>query len=285
MRDPARAVLEATLAEALGQASVPTQIGGYAEPQQPYKSAPPPSPSAAPSAPPAPASPSTAPPRRAAVVQVALSHGKAPAGRHTLPFVQNPDSPAAAAYRVLRHKLREVDSPRIIAVTSPNRKEGKTSCVIDLAMALAEHGTSKVLIVEANFRAPNVAAALGFPVPACFGAQMAAHVKTPSSPWQVVAAFFPNLHVLAVDPASVGHWVLNAPAFKIAMDQFRASDYQHIIIDCPHALGSADVNVIEDSADGVLLTAVSGSTPAASLQKAARHLAPANILGVVLLER
>ena len=273
-RDPARAVLEATLAEALSAGSRPHSSA------PPAHSSPRPSPSAAP-----PASRASAPPGRPGVVTVALVHNEPPPGPPRLPFVQNPDSPAAAAFRVLRHKLRQVDSPRTIAITSPNAREGKTTCAIDLAMALTEHGRAKVLLVEANFRAPHVSVALGFSPPSCFGAQMASHMKTPSAPWQVTSAFFPNLHVLAVDPESVGQWVLNAPAFKAAMEQFQAADYQHIIVDCPHALGSADVNVIEDFTDGVLMTAAAGKTSSASLQDAARHLAPVNILGVVLMHR
>lgn len=235
--------------------------------------------------PPAPTRSPSSPPRSPARIDVVLQHTSAPPDCRLLPFVQNPDSPASAAFRVLRHKLREVGSPKTIAVTSPNPREGKTSCAIDLAMALAEHSLANVLLVEANFRTPGIAKALGFQVPACFGEQVAAHRKAPNTPWLVVSAFFPNLHVLAVDPASAGQWALNAPAFKSAMDQLKSAGYESIIIDCPHTLGSADVNVIEDSADGVLLTAIATKTSASSLQQTARHLAPTNLLGVVLLER
>ena len=271
--DPAHSVLQATLAEALSSASR-------------SQSSRPPARNDSQRIPPVPASArNSAAPATPGVTTVVLTHHQPPPGTARLPFVQDSDSPTAAAFRVLRHKLREVDSPRIIAITSPNAAEGKTTCAIDLAMALAEHGRSHVLLLEANFRSPHLAAALGFSPPSCFGAQMAAHMKTPASPWQVTAAFFPNLHVLAVDPASVGQWVLNPPALKNAMDQLRASSYEHIIVDCPPTLGSADVNVIEDFTDGVLMTAVAGRTSATSLQQAARHLAPANILGVVLLQR
>lgn len=214
---------------------------------------------------------------------VALAHTVQPDGAPRLAFVHDKDSSRVAAFRVLRHKLREVGSPRIMAVTSPNPGEGKTACAIDLAMAFAEDGHAKVLLVEANFRRPGMAAALGFSAPACFCAQMVAHVETPSAPWLVASAFFRNLHVLSVDPDGGGAQVLHMPAFRLAMDQLRAADYQCIILDCCHVLGSAEVHVVEGHVDGVLFTAMARKTSAASLRQAVDYLSPANTLGVVLV--
>jgi len=289
-RDPAQAALEATLVGSLNVADdEPTRVGQSLDNAGTVERAPamPPNTSLSPNVQ-RQASEPAPPPRaesavRAGYVQVVATVVDPPPGAHNLPFIKDADSPVAASFRVLRHRLREADNPSTIAITSPDRFEGKTTCAINLAMALAEHGREKVLLVEANLRFPNLAAALGFTAPSCFGRQMATHLKSPLSPWEVVAAFFHNLHVLAVDPASVGHWRMSAPGLKLAMDQLRASGYKHIIVDCPSALGSADVNVIEDTTDGVMLTARAGKTTADSLKKTERHLAPANILGVVLM--
>jgi len=218
-------------------------------------------------------------------VKVVATVTDPPQSVQDLPFIDENaiDSPVAASFRVLRHRLREADNPSIIAVTSPDRHEGKTTCAINLAMALAEHGRERVLLVEANLRFPRLAAALGFDTPSCFAKQMEAHLKEPLAPWEMVAAFFHNLHVLAVDRTTVGQYRLNAPSLRLAMGHFQSSGYKHIIVDCPPALGSADVNVIEDTTDGVLLTARTGQTTGESLKTTKRHLAPANILGVVLM--
>ena len=295
-RDPAQAALEATLVGSLNVADdEPTRLGQTVEggtvergtiERAPARARQ--QPSTAPaarhaSAPPPATRNESAPPVNAGYVQVVATVVDAPPGADNLPFIKNADSAVAASFRVLRHRLREADNPATIAVTSPSRHEGKTTCAINLAMALSEHGREKVLLLEANLRYPNLAAALGFSSPSCFGQQMASHLKSPLAPWEVVAAFFHNLHVLAVAPASIGQWRISAPGLKLAMDQLRASGYKHIIVDCPSALGSADVNVIEDTTDGVLLTARAGKTKAESLKKTVRHLAPANILGVVLM--
>ncbi len=292
--DPAQAALEATLVGSLNVADdEPTRVGQSldtaAVDRQPAAAPKPSSPPPANHAPSKESKPAPKPKQdkdsavRSGYVSVVATVVDPPPHAQHLPFVTDADSPVAASFRVLRHRLREADNPAAIAVTSPHRYEGKTTCAINLAMALAEHGREKVLLVEANLRFPSLSSALGFATPACFGRQMASHLKSPLSPWEVVAAFFHNLHVLAIDPASVGQWRMSAPGLKLAMDQLGSSGYKHIIVDCPSVLNSADVNVIQDVTDGVLLTARAGQTTASSLKKADRHLAPSNILGVVLV--
>src|SRR5262249_31102421 len=85
-----------------------------------------------------------------------------------LVMVRAPDSPAAAAFRVLRHRLIERDGLRTVLVTSPRVGEGKTTCAVNLALALCEAGRARVLLLEANFRRPAIARMLGFRPPVCF---------------------------------------------------------------------------------------------------------------------
>lgn len=216
--------------------------------------------------------------------EVVATHMDAPPeGLYPLPFVEDMDSPMAASFRVLRYRLREADKLQVLAITSPGPGEGKTTCAINLAMALAEHGRDQVLLLEANVRKPKIGVALGFMPPVCFAKQMSQHLDDPSAPWQVVAAFYDNLHVLPVNPAELRGKLLSPPAIKIAIEQLRQADYKYLVVDCPSVLGSADVNVIEDLVDEVLLTAKVGGTTRESLRAAANHLAPAEFLGTVLM--
>ncbi len=215
---------------------------------------------------------------------VVATHMDVPAdGIYPLPFVEQPDSPLAASFRVLRYRLREADQLQVLAVTSPGSGEGKTTCAINLAMAFAEHGRDQVLLMEANVRKPKMGVALGFMPPVCFTQQMSSHLDDPHAPWHVVATFFDNLHVLAVNPAQLQGNLLSPPAIKVAVEQLRQADYKYIIIDCPPVLGSADVNVIEDLVDEVLLTAKAGGTTRENIRAAADHVAPAEFLAMVLM--
>jgi Mrp family chromosome partitioning ATPase len=218
--------------------------------------------------------------------QVVAFHSDAPEdGVFPLPLLHAPDSKLAASYRVLCHRIVEENDPAVIAITSPGRSEGKTTCAVNLAMAFAEYRKSPVLLLDANFRAPALGVALGFAPPACFGEQLEQRRSNGgrAAPWQLCAAFHDNLHVLAVDPAKAAQWRLDAPTFRTAIEELRASRYERIVIDCPHVLESADVHIVQDAADAILLTAWAGKTTARHLNLAAERLAPANVIGVSLV--
>jgi Mrp family chromosome partitioning ATPase len=219
----------------------------------------------------------------APAVVVSLVHDTPPADSSELVFLSDADSPRAASYRILRQRLKDKGDPRVIVVTSAGRGEGKTTCAINLSMALAEHGRASVLLLEANIRRPRLAAALGFTPPSCLAEQLASRGKHTDAPWVVAACFSPQLNVLAMEPGAGGKWLLNGFALGAAIEQLR-SEYDYVIVDAAATLGSADVNVIQDAADGVLFAARSGKTSGAELRRAAQQLAPADVLGVVLID-
>jgi Mrp family chromosome partitioning ATPase len=202
---------------------------------------------------------------------------------HLIPLVSASDSPAAAAFRQLRHRLHLLHDARVIAVSSADPGEGKTRCAVNLAMAIAEQGRDSVLLVEANLQRPSFAELLGFSPPVCFARQMMSTLEGSNRKWRAVSAFFPKLHVLAIDPETDQTGPLNAAAFSETMLQLKALGHRYIVIDCPPVLGSADVNIIEDVADGVLLTLKKGKSKRSRVRKAVSHLEPVTILGTVLV--
>ncbi len=201
-------------------------------------------------------------------------------------LLREPDSARAAAYRVLRHRLQDRGNPRIVAVTSPGRGDGKTTCAVNLALALGECERARVLLIEANLRDPQLAALFGFLPPECFAQQMIRHKERPHDPWSVVEAFTPSLHVLAVKPGREAREqaLLDGPAFLSAVFSLARGDYEYLVLDTPPVLGSADVNLVEDAADGLLITARAGQTSTRDVRRAVQQLAPAKILGFTLID-
>ncbi|HEX4459210.1 MAG TPA: CpsD/CapB family tyrosine-protein kinase [Polyangia bacterium] len=198
-------------------------------------------------------------------------------------LVREPDSARAASFRVMRHRLAERGDPRVIAVTSAGPREGKTTCAANLALALGECNRARVLLIEANFRTPALAALFGFLPPECFSVQLQRHKENPQGAWSVVEILSPSLHVLAVKPESESRPLLDGPAFALAIDMLRHAGYDYIVIDTPPVIGVADVNLVEDAADGVLFTAWSRSTSARKLTQAVEQLSPAKLLGLALI--
>jgi Mrp family chromosome partitioning ATPase len=200
-----------------------------------------------------------------------------------LVMLREPYGVRADAFRALRHRLSRSGDPRIIAVSSARRGEGKTTTAINLAIALREGARGRVLLAEANLRFPSIAAQLGFSPPECFSRQLARHRREPLEPWTAVEQI-PPLHVMAVDPASVQAPLLDPVAFSIAMDRLRLAGYDYIVVDTPPVLGSADVNMIADSVDGVLLATWARKSSGKALKQAVYQLGSVHVLGAVMMD-
>lgn len=196
----------------------------------------------------------------------------------------DPDSERAASFRVLRHHLLEVGRPQVVIVSSPQAGDGKTTTAVNLALALAECGRAKTLLVETHVRRPAFTNIFKFVPPWCFAEQLAAHRHQPTMPWSLVDIPQLWLHVAAVNPRIAQTQLLDGPAFAIAMERLRLGGYDHIVVDAPPVLGSADVNLMADAADSVVFALRSRQTTTRDLRRAMDQLGGRRIAGTILLE-
>ena len=192
-------------------------------------------------------------------------------------------SDRADAYRALRRKLASSGNPQVIAITSPNIGEGKTTCAVNLALAMRETSRGKVLLIEANGRSPALAKLLGFETPECFGEQLLRRREDPRKPWVAVEPM-PKLHIMAMDPTLKRAPQLDPLAFSNGMERLKLAGYEYILLDTPPVLGTFEVNMIADNADGVLFTAITMKSKRSHLRKAIEQIMPAPILGVMVLD-
>ncbi len=200
-----------------------------------------------------------------------------------LGLVIDPDSERAAAFRVMRHHLLEMGRPQCVIVSSPSAGDGKTTVALNLALALAECGRAKVLLAETHVRRPQLANVFRFVPPWCFAEQLAAHRHQPMMPWSLIEIPQLWLHVAAINPRIEKTQLLDGPAFAIAMERLRLGGYDHIVIDAPPVLGSADVNLMSDAADAVVLALRSRRSTAREVRRAIDQLGVSKVVGTVLV--
>ncbi|HEY6559978.1 MAG TPA: CpsD/CapB family tyrosine-protein kinase [Polyangiaceae bacterium] len=193
-----------------------------------------------------------------------------------------PDQPAATSYRLLRHRLLSNGDPRVIAITSAANGEGKSTCALNLALALGEDVGARVAVVEANLRRPSLAKSLGFVPSHCFAEQMT-NLDSTTRPWVMTKLDGRRVEVAAVDPDAPERPKLDRVLLAAALKDLR-SEYDYIVVDTPAVLDSADVNLISEAVDGVVMVARAKKTRRAALRAAVAQLAPARVLGVVLLD-
>lgn len=201
-----------------------------------------------------------------------------------LTLLIDPDSDRSAAFRILRHHLLELGRPQVVIVSSPQLLDGKTTTAVNLALALAECGRSKTLLVETHVRRPQLTSVFQFVPPWCFAEQLAAHRHQPIMPWSLIDIPQLWLHVAAINPRTEQTQLLDGPAFAIAMERLRLAGYDHIVVDAPPVLGSADVNLMTDAADAVVFALCARRSNTRDLRRALEQLGTAKFAGTVLLE-
>ncbi len=215
-------------------------------------------------------------------IRVFSAHAGAPFDTR-LTLLADPYSDRADAYRSLARKLAAQGTSRVIAVTSAEEEEGKSTCAANLALALREGARGRVLLVEANLRAPSLAQMFDFAPPECFDDQLRALKLDRGHSWAVIEQHAP-LHVLAVDVSRPHPPMLDPAAFSAGMESLKEAGYDQIVLDTPRVLGGAAVNVVADHVDGVVIAVTARRTTRRALKRAVDQLAPAPILGVVLIE-
>jgi Mrp family chromosome partitioning ATPase len=222
-------------------------------------------------------------------------------------FWESRDRETAAAFRLLRQRLIDRGDPRVMLCTSADRGEGKTTLATNLALAFAELGKHRVLLLETSFRNAAVGEVFGFKPPAGFAGQLARHRQQPGAPWVVVQIANSPLYVMAAEPRccpkcsavltedakfcgmcggeadlATGS-ALDAVTFAKAIRQFRES-FHYLVVDAPPVLVSGDVNLIQDSADAIVFATRRGRSAARSLRRAIDQVAPAPVAAVALID-
>jgi Mrp family chromosome partitioning ATPase len=199
-----------------------------------------------------------------------------------LVMLHAPGSAQARAYRLLQHRLFAQGDPRVIAVTSAEPAEGKTTCAANLALALSEAALSRVLLVDANLARPGVAELFCFDPSDSFMIKLL-RSEDSAPPFGVASIGGISLQLAALQLTGTQDKRLDRLLFSEALRGLRSA-YDYIVIDAASVLESADVNSVGQCADGVVLAARAGKSRKSSLARAIRQLEPALVIGSVLLD-
>ena len=192
-------------------------------------------------------------------------------------------SRSAEDYRQLRNNLQflNVDEPpKVIMVSSAVPSEGKTTLVVNLALALADAGRT-VTIVEADLRRPKVTRYLGL-----VGGVGLTNILTGSADLDEVLQRYGEggVGVLGAGPLPPNPGeMLASTHMRSLLDKLRGEN-DFVLVDAPPLLPVADSSGLAVHMDGILLSVRYGNTRRDQVQQAAATIARVGgrILGVVL---
>ena len=195
-----------------------------------------------------------------------------------LVLLNEPDSDRAASYRLLRDTLLSKRLPRVVAISSAAKKEGKTTCATNLALALAERG-ARTMLIDGNLWEPDLHKLFSIE---------AAPPSPMSAPWLApyrVADLSRSLQVAGIVlPPGEPLPRFEKTWFEGLIGALYRINYDFIIIDGPALTVSPLVPQLVGIAEGVLLAVKSGTTTARSLRRAADQLPPGKGLGIALID-
>ena len=185
---------------------------------------------------------------------------------------------------ILFSRHRE-DRPQVLVFTSASPKEGKTTTVCNLGIALAEIN-QRVLLIDADMRRPRLHHVFGLENEV--GLSELLLQKTPLDLETMMgtcsATRIPGLSVLTSggsrqSASSLLHSVRLAELVELARDQFDT-----VVIDTPPMVNLADARVVARLGDGLILVVRSGSTTRDAALLATSRLAEDGIpiLGTIL---
>ncbi len=196
--------------------------------------------------------------------------------------LNNPFSPITEGFRTLRTNLdfASIDKPmQILEITSPGPSEGKTTVAVNLAAIFAQGGR-KVMLLDADFRRPNVHHVLGIPN----RKGLVDLFKDISLLDQVVSQIDPSPMMVITTgevPPNAGELLASERMGTILERLKELADV--IIIDTPPTILS-DPIVLSAKVDGVLVVIKPGTTRVGPAQVMMEQLtrAGARIYGSVL---
>jgi capsular exopolysaccharide synthesis family protein len=169
---------------------------------------------------------------------------------------------------------------KVIQVTSPNPRDGKTTLSSNLAVSIAQSG-KKTLLLDADLHRPRVHQLFGLEAPVGLTSVLAGEIELNDA---IQDSGIPQLSILPCGPLLTNPAeLLTSPRFHDLLGSL-GEQYDMVIVDSPPLLAITDPSVIAPRVDGVILVVrlTKHALPAARRAKEILATLDATVFGVVV---
>ncbi|HQY88421.1 MAG TPA: CpsD/CapB family tyrosine-protein kinase, partial [Tepidisphaeraceae bacterium] len=196
---------------------------------------------------------------------------------------QAPHSMIAEQFRHVRTRLQHaasLDTTRSLLITSPAAGDGKTVVACNIAAGLALNGR-KILLVDANFRRPEIHRVFGVTNEVGFGNVLAQQSSLDAAARKTN---IPNLDVLTTGPRPANPTELLESQLLTEFIDHALEEYDHVIFDAGPVLLVSETVALAPRVDGVITVVKARSNTRGLLSRMRDTLRQlkAEHLGVVL---
>jgi len=199
-----------------------------------------------------------------------------------LVLLTDPYTPECEQFRTLRTELFQAAESRrtqIVTVTSAVADEGKTSTLLNLALAIAQAKERRVLVIEGDLRRPSFASYLALRPATGINDFLNDKADVFSSMFRIEGL---DLYVLPVtEEAKNPTEMLSSERMGGMLERLRAY-FDFILLDSPPVMPFADARLLANHSDAVILVIRAGVAPYETVEKAIEALSRSRILGIVL---
>ncbi len=209
------------------------------------------------------------------------SEAKTIAGRLITHFA--PKSPISEAYRSLRTSIQysNPDKPlKSVVFTSPGPKEGKSTTVVNLSIAIAQMG-SKVLLVDTDLRRPVIHSIFNVDRSKGISNYLVGKIDLEEA---ISQTDIDNLYImpsgtLPPNPSEL----LGSKSMKNCISKL-TENFDIVLFDSPPVMAVTDAAVLSSEVDGVIVVVKEGQTNRDAVARCFQILKsmPNRILGIVL---
>jgi capsular exopolysaccharide synthesis family protein len=185
-------------------------------------------------------------------------------------------------FRTLRSRLYQIAAARPlrrVLVTSSIPSEGKTFVTTNLAQSIVRQPDKRVLVIDADLRAPRLHIALGAPT----GPGLTDYLRGEADEYAVIQ-HSPDANLCFIPSGgqvSNPSELLSSERMKKLLDLVTPV-FDWVIIDSPPALPIHDANILADLCDGVLFVVRAGETTYEIVEKGVAEFRGKNLVGIVL---
>ena len=168
-----------------------------------------------------------------------------------LPIFDAPHSHTAEQFRQVRTRLSHataLDTTRSIMITGPSPMDGKTTVAANLAAGLALNGR-KILLVDANFRRPELHRLFGFANGKGFSDVLNG---TGAFEESVHPTHIPNLSVMTSGPKPMNATELFESQLLLDFIERALEEYDHVLFDSGPLLLASEAIALAPRVDGVV---------------------------------
>jgi len=195
----------------------------------------------------------------------------------------DPKSPVSEAYRTLRTNLQfsKVEKElKTILVTSAGPKEGKSTTVANLAIAMAQAG-NRVMLIDGDLRRPILHSVFGMDKEEGLTNYLAGSLKYDDLLKDTIVENLKLITsgILPPNPSELLATNKMTDLLKRLQDEFDI-----VLLDSPPVIAVTDASILSTKADGTLLVVYAGQTERDAIKRAKNMLSSisSRLLGIVL---